>query len=359
MSTLILRDATLALCGVPQTRCDYGEHLVERVQAVQAMQPSTVEEYIDLLMDADALGEEADLKLLSSLMIAGLAHPELCSMRGFTGLATGRRVAARLEREGNSDDALSVLEELRAMYPDQQALERDYDAVLGRLGMVLNLADRYYDRAQHLLAAGEIEEGINWLREVLLLDSSRKDVSRQIRDLRLSSGRRKPRARVRWSLVLLGICVPLALTGLVLREQGLRETYNHLPSALVGDLDSNRARLEALNRFFEQNPIWHGAIAIELERTDLRLEVDRLQVLDEQRRAEQSSESQEQMIWANQLREAARESVRQSHLQEALSQFEQALEEAPEEWEHRAKTLKDVEFLRKHLADQEHAKDSQ
>ena len=358
MSTLILRDATLALCGAPETRGDHGEHLVERVHAVQAMEPSAVEEYIDLLMDADALGEEADLELLSSLMIAGIAHPDLCSMRGFTGLATGRRVAARLEKEGNSDGALSLLEQLRAMYPDHRALERDYDAVLGRLGMVLNLADRYYDRAQQLLAAGEIEEGINWLREVVLLDSSRKDVSRQIRDLRLSCERLEPRAKVRWSLVLLGICIPLAMTGVVLREQGLRETYDHLPTALVGDLESNQARLEALNQFFKQNPIWHGAIAIELERTDLRLEVNRLRVIDEERRAEQSSELQEQLAKSDQLREAARESVRQSRLQEALSHFEQALQEAPKEWEHRAKTQKDIEFLRKHLADQAHAKDS-
>ena len=359
MSTLILRDATLALCGAPESRGDRGEHLVERVREVQAMEVSVVKQFLNLLMDANALGEEADLELLSGLMIVGIAHPELASTRGFTGLATGRRVATRLEQDGDSDGALQILEELRAMYPEHRALERDYDAVLGRLGMVLNLADRYYDRAQQLLAAGEIDEGINWLREVLLLDSSRKDVARQIRDLRLSCQRLKPRVKVRWSLVVLGICMPLAMTGVVLREQGLRETYDHLPTALVGDLESNQVRLDALNQFFKQNPIWHGAIAIELERTNLRLEVSRLRVIEEERQAERSFELQEKSTKANQARESGRESVRQGRLREALSQLELALQEAPKDWGYRAKTMEDIDVLRKHLADQDQVEDSQ
>jgi tetratricopeptide (TPR) repeat protein len=358
MSTLILRDATLAICGAPETRENYGQMLADRTREVRDMDSKTLRECLRVLIDTDGLGEDADVEVLCALMIIGIAKPEICEQEGFSGLALARRVASRLERQGQPDSALAIIEELRSMYPGHQALERDYDAVLGRLGMVLNLADRYFDRSQQLLAEGNIEEAIGWLREVLLLDSSRKDVARQIRDLRLKDARPKSKLNVRWGLLGMSICLPLALGGVVQREYRLSGQYSDLTAAVEGDLESSKARLSSMSEFVEAYPIWHGSISIERELSELRLEVDRLEILLDRKLRLEQQQAEEQLVLINALRHAARQKVSFGRFTEALSLFEEARRKAPADWVHLVRVDRHIKDLRVHLADLDMGKET-
>lgn len=350
MSTLILRDATLAICGAPEARGDQAEHLTVRLAEVALLDDATLEECRDVLLGADGLGEQADLEVLSALMILGLGRPDLAEPKGFSGLALGRRVAARLEREGQPDGALAIIETLRERHPGHQALERDYDAVLGRLGMVLNLADRYFDRAQQLIGRDELEEGIGWLREVLLLDPSRNDVARQIRDLKLRLQRPMQRLKINWGLILLGIGIPVALGGVVVREYELIGRYESLPGAVPGDLASSEARLAALDAFAEENQVWHAAISMERERTELRIDVERMRTLDQATRLRAQEQRDEALLAVDNLRARARRLVGFSRYREALDLLEQADREAPDDWGFGEQTKKDIAALRAHLS---------
>ena len=341
-STLIVRDATLAVNGAPESRGDVGEHLVERVDELAAMDAATVEACLDVLRPV-AEGNGADPESLLALTTLGVAHPEICRRHGISSIAPGRRYAARQEQAGDPEAAKAVLRFLIDRFPGQKSLERDYAAVLRRQGMVQDLVERYHERAQSLLKEGKTHEAIGWLQEILQIDHSRKDVARQIRDVRLRQSRSQ-----RWSLrglrsVLVLLMLGGGLAWLVTHEQRASEAFRALPKVQAGDIPSLRRRLAALDEFVAANPWWHGAFSVVTERTEIRtklaqlehhqaLQADSLRTLELFDKAEA----------ADLARGRALMHADSGNFPQALEDFQLALSLAPADWPARQRVERDL-----------------
>ncbi len=317
------------------------------------MDAASVAACVDVLesVSGSSTSDEADPEVLLALMVLGLAHPAQVENQGVSAVACGRRVASRHEQAGNPDAALAVIEILRETHPEHPALERDYEAILRRLGMVQDLADRYLTRAHQLIKQGKKDEAAGWLREVMLLDRSRKDVARLIRDLRLEKENvHGTRPRVS-KLVLLALAVPVALAAAVMREQRLVHEFDALPHATTGDLPSMRSRLDALELFVADTPVWHGAFQALSERTKLRVDVNELETAAQLERERQEAAQREVYERADVLRRRARMNAEVGDFASALSDYRASLQDAPPEWEHRERVERDIEAISKLLAE--------
>jgi Flp pilus assembly protein TadD len=342
MSTLIVRDATLAVNGAPEARGQAAQHLNRRIVEVAGMDHATVEECLEVLQPFAGTGEECDVEVLLALTVLGLAQAELAEAKGLSAVAVGRRLASHLEQAGETSSALEVVERLREAFPTHAALERDHDAILRRLGMVQDLADRYFVRAQSLLDAGNEEEALGWLREVLLLDGSRSDAARLIRDLRLkSSGGRRRRPLVT-PQVLIATLIPLALVALVFREVKLAGEFETLPSANLEDLTSSKKRLDSVESFLEQHILWHGTFSTLAERSELRVRVEQLEREEEDRLAREALRNEERAVEATLIRRRGVMHIDVADFEAALADFREALEVAPEGWSERQQVERDV-----------------
>ncbi len=347
-STLIVRDATLAVNGAPESRREMREHLGHRVAEVSLMDERTTLECLSVLRPL-AEGEGADPEVLLALTILGLGRPEVSRRLGISPIAPGRRLAARLEQLGDPQAARGVLEFLLEQHPGQTSLERDYAAVMRRQGMVQDLVQRYFDRASHLLREGKTHEAVGWLREILLLDRSRTDIARMIRDLRIRESRSQRWTRGFSRSVLVLLFFGGGLAWLVTREQRVREAYLALPQAREGDVASMRRRLAALEGFSAENLLWHGSFSVVSERSRLRVALDRF--------AQDGQGHDDQLALQLFERAEAAELARgrglmhadSGNFQEALEDFQLALSLAPPDWSERERVERDIEALRKFL----------
>jgi len=347
-STLIVRDATLAINGVPEARGDARDHLRSRVGEVGAMDAETVAACAEVLRSSGA-GENVAADVLEAMTILGLAQPAEAERFGISPLAAGRRLAARLEQSGDPDFAMAVLEILLEAFPHQSSLERDLSALMRRQGMVNDLVHRYEDRAKRLLREGKTQEAIGWLREVLLLDGSRKDVARLVRNLRLKQTAGRRGHSTVWRKILVLLLVSLGTTFLVLREQRLRTEFQSMTPAVAGNLQSMRKRLALLEAFLDANPIWHGSLLVISERTGLRVDIDRLE--QEERLKVEAAEAQltEQIESANLLQAKARAKVDIGEFQQALEALKAAREIAPAGWEGATSVENDIQAISQYL----------
>ncbi len=344
-TTLIVRDATLAINGAPERRGEPHDHLRGRIEDVSRMDPRTAEECMEVLNSA-ADGEQADPEVLEALVIVALAHPPLGSRLGLTPVATGRRLATRHERIGEVDRALAVLEVLSQYFPGQESLERDLATVMRRQGMVQNLVERYFERAQKLIREGRNEEASGWLREVLQLDRSRKDAARLIRDLRFRARTQSHKRSVRWRFVLGAVVFSLVVTALVQRELALYREFQALPQGVEGNAVVLRRRLADLEDFNRRHPVWHGVYGLLSERSRLRVE---LEMLEEQVRVERERverEQHERLESADLCYRRALPKVENGDVQGALVDLRMALQFGGPDW-----TL--FEQVTRHVADLE------
>ena len=348
-STLIVRDATLAINGAPEARGPLREHLEMRVEEVAALPPQVAGECCEVLRGVAGNGEDADPEVLEALTTLALAKPSEAERLGISAIASGRRLAARFEQDNRPDDAIGLLELLLESFPGSRAVERDLQAVMRRQGMVQNLVQSYLARAKALLREGKNQEAIGWMREVLLLDRSRKDVARMIRDLRLQEkGSARPTAaQGRVVLLVMALLACLAYVGL--REKRLHEEFVLIPAARSGDLESMHARLSALERFASANPIWHKSLMVVAERSDLRIEVDRLQQRETLRLESEAAKARERAEAAELARERGLMRAADGNYEQSLADFRQALELAADDWEHRERVERDVAALIRHL----------
>lgn len=350
-STLIVRDATLAINGAPESRREPGEHLRDRLQEVTRFDPGEVDEYVETLSPS-VTAEEVDPEVLEALVLLGLGHPEIIPKLGISPVLAGRRLASHLERASKVQHALALLEFLVEEHPGQRALERDLAALMRRQGMMQDLVDRYLDRAKKLLRQKRTSEAIAWLREILLLDRSRKDVARMIRDLRFEEvdQSKDQKKRVRRMLFILAASLLMALG--VLREMHVKRLYGELPSSTDGNLASMSARLEAVEVFMEAHPLWHGMLTVLEERSQLRVDVTTLE--EDARVAEHAvRKNLEQRIEAAELARArgllhaeARE------FKQAGEEFRRSLELATEDWPARARVERDIEAIAQYIEEE-------
>ena len=343
-TTLIVRDASLAINGAPEKRGDPREHLRLRIAEVAHMDARTAEECVEVLSSV-AEGEGADPDVLEGLVIIALAHPQLARRLAMPTLATGRRLAVRLERTGDIDRTLAVLEILQQHCPGQESLERDLAQLMRRQGMVQDLVNRYFERAQKLMREGRNNEAAGWLREVLQLDPSRKDAARLIRDLRFKRSSRTYRRGGGFRFVLVTLALSVGLSYEVLREFRVRAEFLALQPAAEGNVNALKRRLTDLEGFITLHPIWHGALGVLSERSELRV---RLAVLDEKQQREQEVRDQalrERLESADLCRARGLQLVQSGDLAQALESFRQALQYGGPGWPQYEKVSRDVSDL--------------
>lgn len=348
-TTLIVRDATLAIHGAPEKRGEPREHLRVRIAEVGHLDARTAAECAEVLGSV-AGGEGADPEVLEALLIVGLAHPELAEGGQLAPMPIGRRLATRLERSGEIDHAMAVLELLLQRFPGHEALERDMAQLMRRQGMVQDLVGRYFERAKRCVAEGRPSEAAGWLREVLQLDPGRKDAARLIRDLRFKKLKQHRRSGGGWKVLLVLLLLAGGTGVLVLRELRLAEEFRALPAANEGSTPSLQRRLAELEAFVERNPVWHGALRVLSERSELRV---RLAVLADQVRAEEQrleDERKERLATAELCRSRGLQLAQAGDLAGALRAFEEALGHGGDDWEPRERVARDLEDLRAHLA---------
>lgn len=350
VSTLIVRDVTLAVNGLPETRLDAGEFLRERVEVVSSFDQPTVEECFEVLQPVSG-AEDAEPEVLEALMLLTLAHPEACAKFEASAVVAGRRLAGLLESRGQVERAVAILELLIERFPGNRSIERDLASLMRRRGKVEDLIERYLARANHLLKTGRGTEAIDYLREVLLLDRSRKDVARMIRDLRYQEVDEAKGSRRRKRTVFLVLSLSLALTLAVLRELRVRKAFESLPVADAADPDSQAARLTALELFVQRYPLWHGSLGAVAERTSLRVDLERNAQQRQAALERRRSEEVQRLELADMARERALLHVDSGEFEAALKEFQESLEVAPDGWTQRKRVERDVAAISAWLED--------
>jgi len=347
-TTLIVRDATLAINGAPEKRSQPRAHLNARIAEVANLDARTAEECVEVLTSV-AKGEGAEPEVLEALVIVALAHPALAQNLGLDPVAIGRRLVARLERLSEIERALAVLEVLLHHAPGNEALESHLAQLMRRQGMVKDLVGRYFERAKKLVREGRNQEAAGWLREVLQLDPGRKDAARLIRDLRFRNQNHAQRRGVGVRFVLGTLALGLFAAYAALREFRLSTEFNNLSPAATGNLASQKRRLSDLEQFIQAHPVWHGALGVLSERSELRVQIEVFEERLRQEREAVERAERERLESADLSRARGMLAIEQADLQGALEAFRQALEFGGPDWKHYERVSGDVSELEAHL----------
>jgi len=186
---------------------------------------------------------------------------------------------------------------------------------------------------------------VKLLHQILKLDRDRFDVARMIRDLRREDEHRRGYRATAAKIVLSMAIVGFLGYSLVVREQRVRDRWDALPQAVVGDAISLRTRLDAIEGLLAQEHYWGGVFQAWRERDQLRAQVQHLQ--DEAARAARTAELQrlERIQDAEDVRLRGMLNVKSGKFEEALGDLRQALELGGERWDQRARVLRDISAI--------------
>jgi tetratricopeptide (TPR) repeat protein len=322
----------------PEQPCDL------RLQVSRArdeLDSSTAENHCNALVE-HLSSNPSSLPELEALIILGLAHPKLLSRHRIPLAQEGRRLALLLERAGQVDRAQSLLEVLATEVPKDKALDHDLASMMRRTGNADRLVDRYLQRAEEAVAINRPTEAIPWLQEVLLIDRSRRDVARMIRDLRYQEEERRNRVRRRVRATAGTILLTACVAGAVLRELDVRQSYQLVQPATKGDLKSLRARYDAIDDLVAHNPLSWATFRASHERSELRAQILSLEALQIEAARVRADEAAQKKVIAESARLRGRQFAEQGNYAEARQQFEFALENATPDWPHRARLESDI-----------------
>ncbi|MCC6408042.1 MAG: hypothetical protein IT453_12845 [Planctomycetes bacterium] len=284
------------------------------------------------------LGDDpTDLRALESLIVLGLAHPDALEHDGVPLGQEGKRLAVLFEHRGEFDRAHALLELLAERMPTDKRIGHQLASMLRRNGKSDRLLERYLTRANEAVAADRPQDAIPWLQEALMVDRSRRDIARMIRDLRFQVAERRARSMRGLRRALLTICAASVIGAVVWWERHVETAYEALPTADVKDLGSLRERLASLDGLMDTYPMWLGMWKASSERADLRVSIQKL--VSEQAEAERVREEER----ARRLAHAESANLRGDvHMENgdflaALADYRECLEVAPEEWAPRAR----------------------
>ena len=287
---------------------------------------------------------------LEALMILGLAHPAVFEAHRIPLAQEGRRLSHLLELEGKADRAQALLETIIARSPGDRLTDHELASMMRRTGNADRLIDRYMRRAEDCVAAGQTKEAISWLQEILLVDRTRRDVGRMIRDLRWGDQERRLKWKSRMRMVACVLVLALLATLEVRRELDLAERFAAIPEAKMDDLRSLKARLGALEQFAESNPFSWQQFEASRERALLKVEITRIEAHSAQIQIARKTEREAQLAIAESARKQGRLLAQQNRFSEALEQFERALATGPGEWDQRQQIETDVAAIREWIA---------
>lgn len=349
-TTLIVRDATLAINGAPEKRGEPRAHLAARVQEVARMDTRTAEECVEVLATV-ARGENPDPEALEALVLVGTAQPKLAERLSLQTVAMGRQLAAIMERDGQVERAMAVLELLQKHFPGQDSLERDLSLLMRRQGMVQDLVSRYFERAKTLAREGRPSEAAGWLREVLQLDPSRRDAARMMRDLRFKKTART-QSRGSWARFLfVATVLSLGSSYTILRELRLHEEYRTLEEPTTSPTAMKR-RLAELEQFIQRNPVWHGAFQALSARSRLRVQLAVLEDNERQAREDAARAERERLEAADLYREQGLMYVNGGDVNASIEAFKKALATGGPSWPKYAQVSRDLSELEANQAKQ-------
>lgn len=285
-----------------------------------------------------------DTAALEALLLLGLSHPNLRERNHDAFIGEGRRLAILWERSQQPARAHELLDLLSRTFPGERVLETELASLMRRSGQLERLVQRHVQHAEQAAAQGRRREAINWLREALTLDGSRRDLARMIRDLQYAES-----SRIHWGKIIATISVAsaalLGAAALVQRERGLHAQYAEIPEAAKHDKIGLVARLAAIEDMIARNWFWTGLYEAGLERAQLRAQLARLDLAEELRRDERRAGDERTLMEVDLMIGRTRGLVAAGQFQEALAQIDLALALAPAEWAARARAQADREAI--------------
>lgn len=283
---------------------------------------------------------------LEGVVLLWLAHPKALARRGEDPVRLGRRLATAYERRSDPARAQALLEQLSARNPADKALAHELSSLMQRCGNTDRLVERYLKSAEEAIREGRRHDAVTWLREVLAVDRSRRDVARMIRDLQFEQSETRRAWRRRMRLTGLILLVGALVLGALWRESWLQNRYAAIPQVDESDLPGLRERLGQIDYLIASNPLWMGAFQASGERAELRVAIAKHEsrLLREQLAADAELRRRIDDAESNYVR--ARDAVDEGDLQAALRHFLQALAVAPDDWLARERTEADVQAIR-------------
>ncbi len=315
----------------------------------RALDPSTASSFARALVEHLEAHPE-DLREHEALIVLGLAHPRVLREQKIPLGQEGRRLASRLEGVGESSRAQELLEVLSQNDPCDRGVDKDLASIMRRTGNADRLVERYLVRSEEAVAAGRRRDAITWLREVLMLDRSRRDVARMIRDLQyeereIKERRRRAASRVGLALLVIGLGV-----GVILREMHVATSYENIEQATPGSVESLGQRLASIDSLIAGNPMWLGMFKAGRERARIRTEIDRLEAARAEATRLEADRLAELRIRTESSRMSGLRLVESGDLHGAADHLRRALELAPEHWPHLVRTRSDLAAIEELLA---------
>lgn len=341
---LIVEDVVSALtCGVDQSD-DPRDLSLKLQRAAEEFDRRTADAFGRALLDS-LCEDPANLRQLEALLILGLAHPDVLRKHRISLAVEGRRLAVLLERSGELERARAVLELLANNLPNERTIDHELAGILRRSGNTEELIQRYIARAEECVEHGRSDEAIPWLQEVLLLDRTRRDVARMIRDLRYQEAERQARSSRRNRLLTTVLLISAAGSGIFAREYKIHEEYKSLTPVSPSEPKTMYARLDQLQGLIDDKRVWVGMMNAVRERDALEAKIADLERREARREHEDALEKQAVLERAEAARQRGLLHAERAEHEQALDDFQRALKLAPPDWEHRARVEADVQAL--------------
>ena len=290
-------------------------------------------------------GAHDDVGALDALLIIGFAFPSLMGRYKIQVVQEGRRLAHLLEGAGDVERAQEFLERISQDDPANRGVDKDLASMMRRTGNIDRLVDRYVRRAEEAMSEGRRRDAITWLREILLLDRSRSDIARMIRDLQYEEReiRLNWRRRIRIAAVMT-VVIGLAV-GVVFRELHIQTTYADLAPQSDESRDALQARLGNLDQLINDNPLWLGMFQASRERADLKARIALLDAAAAEAAQGLADERANMLMRAEAARTRGLLFLEQRDFEGAERAFARALELAPEDWDQRTRVHADREAI--------------
>ena len=344
----LVEEIVHALTGAPEVEDASGSLGQQMQRATREVDERTADAFAKALLDS-LCEDPGNVRQLEALIVLGLAHPDALSRRGISVGTEGRRLAVMLEQAGESERAACLIELLVAHTQTTDPAEEGLEDLLQQSGDGEKLVEEYMDRAQVCARKGKTQEAISWLQEVLLIDRSRRDVARMIRDLRYKDADRKVRRRK----IGRGLFYVLLLVGgvgsVALRELSLHKKWNELPNAGPVQLPEVRARLAAVEGMIQDHRLWIGLPEALGERDELRGRLEEARLEDERQERQLELEHENSVRMADAARLRGLMNVELGNFEEAVEDFRRGLSLVGEDWEHRERVETDLQAIEEML----------
>ncbi|MFT5051061.1 MAG: hypothetical protein ACI8QZ_002468 [Chlamydiales bacterium] len=346
--TLIVSDVVSALTGTVDVPAEGTDLRGQMERAAEEFDKRTATAFGKALLDS-LTEDPGNLRQLEALLILGLAHPDVLKKNRISLAVEGRRLGILLERAGEVERAQSVLELLSAHMPDERTIDHELAGLMRRSGNTDELVARYLQRADAFIAHGKVADAIPWLQEILLLDRSRRDVARMIRDLRYEEAERKVRSGRRNRLLLVLMLAATMITAVVYRELEVKREFGRMPTATGLEEEGVMVRLEAIQDFIASKRFWAGYFGATAECSKLQARLDELGQQAAARAAAEAIETQRTLEMANMSRVQAIQAVQRGEFALALATFRSCLEFDIPDWQYREQIEIDIQALVDHM----------